>query len=143
VLALATAVIGAGATLLPAGAASAASARIQQAAQYTARDPIVVTTVATRSLFKGTVVPNGTSSNAYFEYQDAPAPDKPDAPVPRKPDAPIAKVSTSVAIPGDVPIKEVDVAPPGPDAKKTYQARIVAETPAGKRVEGNWLDVTE
>jgi hypothetical protein len=132
-LALATATIGAGATLLPAGAASAASARIQQAANGGAPDPVVVTTIATREQFKGTVVPNGTASSAYFEYQDAPEPSKGEAP--------IAKTGPAQSIAASVAVKEVELKPTTLESAKHYRVRLVAETAAGRRIEGNWLDV--
>jgi hypothetical protein len=133
VLALATATIGAGATLLPAGAASAASARMTQAGNGTALDPVVVTTVVTHEDFKGTVVPNRTASTAYFEYQDAP--------VTGKPDAAIAKTGPNENVAADVAVREVAFKPTALDSAKDYRVRLVAETAAGKRIEGNWLEL--
>lgn len=138
VLALATAVIGAGATLLPAGAAGSASARMAQGVSDNGNLPVAVTTSVSPdpagTKVTGIVAPNRAQVNAYFEYQDAPEEGKPEAP--------IAKTTPPEAIAADVPSQEVTQVLKTLDGGKAYRVRVVAETPANKRGEGSWLEFT-
>jgi hypothetical protein len=139
VLALATAVIGAGATLLPAGAASSAGTRIQQELNEVAGAPVVTTTTATRAgqdkaKVSGTVDPGASDVEAYFEYRHV----DPDGE-----HGPIAQLRPGEQISARAAVQTVERDLVTLDGTRAYQVRLVAETPAGKRGEGRWLDFPE
>jgi hypothetical protein len=133
-LALATAVIGAGATLLPAGAAGSASARIQARVERPA--PVAVTTKAERTSgetagVSGTVNPLGNDVKAYFEYEDKP----------KAEGTPTAQSPTAKEVSAAVQLEIVEDQLTGLDPDKTYQVRLVAEAPGGVRGEGEWVEL--
>jgi hypothetical protein len=134
VLALATAVIGAGATLLPAGAAGTAGARLRDAAAARPA-PLAVTGSADRTgddtaTVSGTVDPRGNDVNAFFEYQDEP---------PGTPEAPIARSQQTVHISAAAQEQSVKVDVTGLRKDQAYRVRLVAEVPSGARSEGKWV----
>jgi hypothetical protein len=137
VLALATAVIGSGATLLPAGAASAAGTRIQQQLGEAADAPEAKTTSVTRTgpekaTALGTVLPGATDVEAYFEYRDTPH----DGPL-----APIAQVRPGEHISARAPLQTIEKEIATLEERRAYEVRLVAETPSGQRGEGDWVDL--
>jgi hypothetical protein len=127
-------VIGAGATLLPAGAAGTAGARLRDAAGARPA-PLAVTGSADRTgddtaTVSGTVDPRGNDVNAYFEYQDEP---------PGTPEAPIARSQQTVHISASAQEQSVKVDLRGLRKDQAYRVRLVAEVPSGARSEGKWV----
>jgi hypothetical protein len=138
VLALATAVISAGAVLLPAGAASSAAARAQQQLQKpqpVVNPPSATRTSDTEATVSGTVVPNRNDVEAYFEFQELPQ----DATA--TPTAAIARVPSSEQVAASVPAVTISRDITTLEKDKAYQVRLAAKDQTGQAVESEWTRI--
>lgn len=139
VLALATAVISAGAVLLPAGAAGSASSRLQQqAAAETSLPvvgpPVVVRKSGTTAELSGTVAPNRAPVTAYFEFQELPEADdvEPTAAIAKLKETPIAATVPAQTIKDELTDLKREI---------RYHVRVVAKRADGTAVESDWVEL--